>query len=143
METKYYNSKIGWWVYAIIPIYFLCSMTGPILSHSDYLIAVILTIPFCAFLFTLIFTTKYAIRGNELGVRSFYRWSWFPIDNIESIRQTKSILTSAALSTDRIAIKFKDRKILKSAAPLEISPKHRAEFISELLSVNPTIKVNI
>ena len=84
--------------------------------------------------------TKYAVRDNEFGVKYLYKWNWFPIDKVESIKLTRGISASAALSTDRIAIKFSDRKILKSAAPLEISPKNRQEFISELLKINPGIK---
>ncbi|MCH5240014.1 MAG: PH domain-containing protein [Muribaculaceae bacterium] len=39
-----------------------------------------------------------------------YKWEWFPIDKIESIKPIKSILASSALSYDRIAINFSDRK---------------------------------
>ena len=88
----------------------------------------------------LISTTKYAIRGNELGIRSLtFKWEWFPIDKIESIKPTRSILASSSLSFDRIAIKFSDRKVLKSSMPLEISPKERKEFLNMLKSINPQI----
>ena len=86
-------------------------------------------------------STKYAIRGKEFGVKILIGWQWFPIEKIESITYVDSILASAALSTHRIAIKFSDRKVLKSSSPLEISPKDDKAFIDELLSINPDIRV--
>lgn len=139
---KIFYSKVDRWVYAIIPFVILCCMLGPILTNSDYWLGFVISIPFCIFFCSLIFTTKYAVRGNEFGVKYLYRWNWFPIDKIESIVQLNSILASAALSTHRIGIKFSDRKILKSSAPLEISPNNSERFIAELLKVNPDIKVN-
>lgn len=140
METKFYSPKIGWYVYAVIPFVFICCMPG-----SDFRLGLIMSIPFCIFIYLLITRTKYAIRDNEFGVKCFlYRWNWFPIDKIESIKQINSILaTATALSSNRIAIKFSDRKILKSYAPLEIAPKDRDGFIAELLEINPDIKVTL
>lgn len=141
METKIYKSKIDWWVYSLIPFVFLFCMVGPILTDSDYWFGIFMAIPFSVFIYILITLTKYAIRGNEFGVKDLMGWHWFPIDKIESVAHINSILASAALSTHRIAIKFSDRKILKSYAPIEISPKDDKEFIAELLRINPNIKV--
>ena len=142
MEIKVFKSKVDWWVYAIIPFIILCCMAGPILTDSDYWFGIVLSIPFCILVYYVIVSTKYAVRGNEFGVKSLIGWQWFPIDKIESIKRTNSILASAALSTNRIAIKFSDRRILKSSAPLEISPKDEREFIADLLRINPDINVS-
>ena len=142
MEIKVFKSKVDWWVYAIIPFIILCCMTGPILTHSDYWFGIVLSIPFCTLVYYAIVSTKYAVRGNEFGVKGIIGWQWFPIDKIESIKRTNSILASAALSTHRIAIKFSDRKVLKSSSPMEISPKDEIEFIADLLRVNPDIKTS-
>ncbi|MDE7350069.1 MAG: PH domain-containing protein [Muribaculaceae bacterium] len=65
-----------------------------------------------------------------------------PIDKISEIRPTKTILAASATSlTHRIAIKFSDRKILKSSAPLVISPVRQDEFIAHLKAINPNIIV--
>lgn len=138
--TKIYKSKIDLWVYAIIPFIFICCMLGPILTDTDYWFGCILGVIFSIFVCSMFISTKYAVRGNDFGVKYLCKWNWFPIDKVESIKLTRGISASTALSTDRIAIKFSDRKILKSAAPLEISPKNRQEFISELLKINPGIK---
>ncbi|MDE5813948.1 MAG: PH domain-containing protein [Muribaculaceae bacterium] len=142
METKIYRSRVGWWVYAIIPFTILCCMAGPILTGSDYWLGVALSVPFSVFILYAICSTKYAVRGNEFGVKGLSGWEWFPIEKIESIKHVNSILASSALSTHRIAIKFSDRKVLKSSSPIEISPKDEKEFIADLLRVNPDIKVS-
>lgn len=115
-------------------------MAGPILTDSDYWLGIVLAVPFCLFVCYAFVSTKYAVRGNEFGVKGLLGWQWFPIDRIESITHVNSILASAALSTHRIAIKFSDRKVLKSSLPLEISPKDDNGFIAALLRVNPDIK---
>lgn len=137
---KIYHSKVGWWVYALIPFVVFCCMVGPILTKSDYWLGFVLSVPFCLLIIYLIATTKYAIHGDEIGVRCGFRWSWFPISKIESVSKVNGILASPALSIHRIAIKFSDRKILKSSSPLEISPKDGDGFISDLLKINPNIK---
>ena len=138
MDTKYYNSEVGWHIYAIIPFFILCCMLG-----GDYVLGLLFSIPICVLISILIATTKYTVRGQEFGVKYLFRWHWFPIVKIDSIRQIHSIVSAPALSTHRIAIKFSDRKILKSFAPLEISPKDRDGFINALLKVNPDIKVDV
>ncbi|MDE7345634.1 MAG: hypothetical protein K2N48_02700 [Muribaculaceae bacterium] len=73
METKIYRSRVDWWVYAIIPFTVLCCMTGPILTGSYYWLGVVLSVPFCLIIFYVIISTKYAIRGNELGVKGLIK----------------------------------------------------------------------
>lgn len=140
-ETRYYKSKIDWWVYAILLFIAVCCMIGPIFTHSDYWIGIFFTIIFGGFILSLILNLKYCVRGKEFGIRYLYHWSWFPVDKIESIKPVNSILASAALSTKRLAIKFSDRKVLKSSMPLEISPTDKESFIKILQEINPTIKV--
>lgn len=141
METKIYNPRIGWYLYAGIPFIVGC-MIALILTEPNYLTGLILLTVLSIFIYSLIITTKYAVRGNEFGVKYLYRWHWYPIEKIESITTINSYLSSStALSNHRIAIKFSDRNVLKSYAPLEISPKNTVEFIAELLKINPGIKI--
>lgn len=111
------------------------------MSNSDYWLELILAIIFSAFVLSLILDTKYSIRGNEFGVKYLYRWTWLPIDKIESVKPVKSFMAAAALSQDRIAIKFSDPRVLKSFAPIEIAPRYTDQFISELIKVNPDIRL--
>ena len=77
MEIKVFKSKVDWWVYAIIPFIILCCMAGPILTDSDYWFGIVLSIPFCILVYYVIVSTKYAVRGNEFGVKSIIGWQWF------------------------------------------------------------------
>lgn len=117
-------------------------MLGPILTNSDYWLGILLSVPLCILIFWLLFSTRYAVSGDTLGVKCGLQWKWFPIGKIECITETKSILAAPALSAERIAVKFSDRKILKSSAPLEISPKEKEALITELLKINPEIQVS-
>ena len=141
MNIKIYSPKIGWSLYAVFVIF--CGIIISILFTTPIeWFAIILLLTLSVFIYTLIVTTKYAIRDNELGVKIFYRWRWYPIDKIASIREITSIIsTPTALSPHRIAIKFSDPKVLKSHAPLEISPKEKNEFIAQLLEINPKIQI--
>ena len=101
----------------------------------------LLAIGFSAIILSMIIDTKYSINGNEFGVRYLYHWTWLPIDKIEIIKPVKGYMATAALSADRISIKFSDPSVLKSFAPIEISPKDVDTFISELIKINPDIKL--
>lgn len=142
MKTIYFNSKVDWWVYAIVLYSIAYCMTAVLLTSNDYGAGIVLSILLAGIEVLLFASVKYAIRGDELGIRMFYRWHWFPIDKITEVKIVTGIQSAAALSKHRIAIRFSDRKILKSFFPLEISPKDRSSFISNLQTVNPAIKYN-
>ena len=142
----YYKPKIEGWFWILIfvltfVLLMVCSISEDGLSWPG--IIVIFVFLFIVLLLIWIITTvKYAIRGNELGVRNLaYKWEWLPIDKIESVKPVKSALAGAALSFNRLSIKFTDRKVLRSTMPLEIAPKDQDEFINDLKSVNPKIKI--
>ena len=143
---KYYKPKIDGWFWILIfvltfTILMVCSisengLSWPGIAEICVFIAIVLL------LIWVITTVKYAIKGNELGVRNLaFKWEWLPIDKIESIKPVNSVLAGAALSFNRLSIKFSDRKVLKSTMPLEIAPKNQDEFINDLKSVNPKIKI--
>ena len=72
----------------------------------------------------------------------FFRPTRLPIDKIKSVKKTTGILATAAMSTKRVSISFTDRSVLKSFAPLEISPKDRDAFIAHINSINPDIEIS-
>lgn len=84
----------------------------------------------------------YRIDGDKHVVYTFFIPTAYPIDKIKDIKPTKSVLSAPATSlSQRLAITFTDRKILKSFMPLLISPVRQQEFIDQLLSINPEIVV--
>ncbi len=83
----------------------------------------------------------YEIEGKNLVVYMLFRPTRLPIDKIKSVKKTTGILSTAAMSTKRVSISFTDRSVLKSFAPVEISPKDRDGFMAQLKLVNPNIEV--
>ena len=94
-----------------------------------------------AFVLVTLLSIYYRIDGDKLVVYSFFIPTAYPIDKIEEIKPTRSVLSAPATSlTHRLAITFTDRKILKSSILLIISPVRQEEIIRQLLSINPEIK---
>lgn len=117
----------------------VCSIVPCFLD--DGILPTIICIVMLAFVLVTFLSIYYRIDGDKLVVYSFFIPTAYPIDKIKEIKPTKSVLSSPATSlTNRMAITFTDRKILKSSIPLIISPVRQEEFIRHLLSINPEIK---
>lgn len=133
-----FKPMFDWSTYTIIAlIIVVCSW--PIILDASWLMIVILAgcVVLCLLPF---FGTWYAIEGDDLIVYMFWRPSRFPILKIKEISPTKSLLSAPATSLiNRISITFTDRKVLKSTAPLIISPANHKKFFETLLSINPNI----
>ena len=147
-NTIYYKPKIdGWFWILVFALTFTILMVCSISEDGLFWPGII---EICVFLFIVLFlvwiitSVKYAIRGNELGIRNLvYKWEWLPIEKIKSVKPIKSVLAGAALSFNRLSIEFTDRKVLRSTMPLEIAPKDEKVFIEKLKEINPEIKVLI
>mgnify|MGYP000692036899 CR=1 FL=1 len=139
MKKAIYRSRIDLWLVTLLIFTVVVSLV-PLLTEPWW-IAAILGIGMCALMCVAIFGCWYVIDGNSLVIYQFLRPQRFPIGKIKEIKSCNSILAAPALSSKRIAIKFNDRRILKSSMPLEISPKDRQRFVSHLLKINPEIHV--
>lgn len=84
----------------------------------------------------MLFHTDYTIRGNVLHIRCgfLYRMT-LPISKIKEITLRTTILSSPALSAKRIGLRYGRR------STVYISPQNQDDFIADLKSVNPEIKV--
>lgn len=134
---KVFKSKID----IALPILIITGMMpGFILSlrEQDWILPGILisTLLFSAYLFL---TTDYTITEENLKVRSgFLVNKNISIETIKSIVKTDSMWNAPAGSlTDRIEIMY------NQSDTIVISPKERADFIKELLKLNPNIIVNV
>lgn len=135
--TKY-GSKWDVSTWLMIGLVGVCCLLPCLFDKSAWLIII------CVAMLTFVLLTfagiYYKIDGNQLVVYSFFVPTTYPIDKIKEIHPTKSVLSSPATSlTQRLALTFTERKILKSSYPLIISPVRQDEFISHLLSINPNI----
>ncbi|MGN1245854.1 MAG: PH domain-containing protein [Muribaculaceae bacterium] len=90
----------------------------------------------------LFLTTYYTIDADTLTVHCAFTSGKYPISMIARISPTRSILSAPATSlTQRIALSFSDRKVMKSSMPLIISPANRTKFINQLKAINPNITI--
>lgn len=139
MDVKTYRTKVDRWIYIVISGTALCCLLVPI-AMGDTILGIILGFVFSIAEIICCTGIRYEIRGDQLRIRNMYRWHGYPISKITEAKKSRGILSAAALSFDRVSIKFSDRSILKSSIPLEISPEDRDGFIRHLTEINPAIR---
>ena len=135
MATQHYSTKIDWLLPSVMGFILLLGMAMLLWIGMEWYIVLILGIVLLGYVGVSCFQISYAIKDDELGVHTEFKWVWYPIENIKEVRKVKSILAAPAMSFTRVAIKFK-RGITKTAVPLEISPQDRDKFIQDLLKVS-------
>ena len=133
---KIYKSKIDWWLGLLLvyPIYL--SVASLIkgqwlygLAGLGFVIGVVLFISK---------TTRYIIKESQLIVKSMWIVNErIEISKIKKIEKSNSILSSPALSLDRIALYY------NKYDEVYISPKEKQDFLNSLLEINPNIEVKI
>lgn len=135
MEQEVFKSKIGWWYYclmAFVAVLFVLFFVPSL----DWLTAAIMLFPTIE-IWETAFNTCYVMSGGTLKVRCgmFYRVE-IKVESIRSIASTHTILSSAALSFDRLRI------IYNKYDEVTVSPKRKAEFVAMLKKTNPQIIVS-
>ena len=90
------------------------------------------------FIIHLFRTTYYQIEAGQLRIKSGFIYNKvIPIATIRSIKKSGNILSSPALSFDRIEIKYGQQGWIL------ISPIDQVTFVAELQKVNPHMEVTI
>lgn len=95
----------------------------------------VLALSINAILIWMIASTRYKVLGDKLVVRSGPIRKTIPIADITDVAPSKNLLSSPALSFNRLVINYKGGFVY-------ISPERREEFIRLLLSKNPQIVLN-
>jgi hypothetical protein len=128
---KIYKSKVDWWLVVLVLAVFGFPIVDGVLSKENMLSVVFIIL--LLLFYILAITLKYKIEGEYLTI-----WrTKIDIKTIRKVYATRNPLSSPALSINRIAIVYnKYDEVL-------ISPKDRADFIEELLKVNPNIEVKL
>ena len=130
---KIFKSKIDWWFGLILVYPIFLSITA--LLEGEW-IGLLGLAGVVGFILILSKTTQYIINENQLIVKS----TWIvneriDISKITKVEKSNSILSSPALSLDRLLVRYnKYDEVL-------ISPKEKIEFINELLKINPAIEI--
>lgn len=139
MGRTVYRSKIDWWAW-------LCLLVVPVLMwftafDMPWWYAVFICGGLTALCFIGLFGCWYEIDGEDLVIYQFFRPTRLPISKIKDVKKTSGYLATAGMSHLRVSISFTDRSVLKSYAPIEISPKDRDGFMAQLKSINPNIEI--
>ena len=130
---RVFKSKIDWWFGLILVYPTFLSIKAMLEGEWLGLLGLATVVGFILFLSK---TTQYIINENQLIVKS----TWIvneriDISKITKVEKSNSILSSPALSLDRLLVRYnKYDEVL-------ISPKEKKEFIDELLKINPTIEI--
>jgi len=132
---KIYKSKVDWWLGLVLVYPIFRSVASIIEGEWIGYIGIVICLLFIVFISK---STRYIISENYLIVKCMFIVNdKIEISKIRKIEKTNSILSSPALSLDRIAIKF------NKYDEVYISPKERQAFIDELLKINPEIESTI
>ena len=138
--NKVYKSKVAKWY-----VWFCISMTiaflGSIYLCYDstwiLLIDVVLMGIGLVMIYDMLLHTDYTISGERLHIRCGFLFRMdLPISKILEITHKSTILSSPALSAKRIGLWYGKRRLVY------ISPKNQEEFISDLITINPTIQIS-
>lgn len=129
-----FPSKVDRWILWLMAVPLglsVAAVTSALLAHpplSAAILMVSLEIVILGFIARTFKSTRYLVGDRELIVRSGpFRWR-IAIDSIESIRPSRSPLSSPALSLDRLEITYSGgRRLL-------ISPQDREGFLAAIVA---------
>jgi len=132
-NQRWFDSKIDWWIAAILVILPLIQLAGGMVALflGDVEGSIAATVGLAivlAIYWLLVIPTRYAIEDDHLLVRFGVVRQRIRYDSIVEVHPTRNLLSSAALSVDRLAIRT-------GRGPLNltlISPLEREEFLAML-----------
>lgn len=140
---KIYKSKVAKW-YIWLCVGMTIAFIGVIYLNYKSTWGLLIDISLmggCLFMmFDMLLHTDYTINDTKLHIRCgiLFRKD-LPISQITEITHQSTILSSPALSTKRIGLKYgKNGK----KNWVYVSPKNQEDFISSLKSINPKIKIS-
>lgn len=132
MAARIFRSKIDAWFVAVIVVavtMIAASLTAAAYSSQDAVAGtgmIVASLALIALIGWMLVTTRYTIDGRTLTIVSGpLRWR-VPIDAITSVESTRSLLSSPALSIDRLRICYSGGKRVM------ISPADKMRFIRAL-----------
>jgi len=127
------SKRSAWFSIAVL----LPSLFMIVIAFQDPWYMSLVMLPVVILIVPVYFRTFYKIHDiNQLSVVCglFYKKT-FPVNEIISLRPTNNVMSSPALSLDRLELRFRDRKTLL------ISPVNQYQFTEALLAINPAIDV--
>ena len=133
-----FRSKVDWWLAVIVwlPVA-ICWVT--LLPRIDMMV-LIGNLALTAFIALLWFGTFYVIKQDTLVVSLGVTTKKIPVERITSLKASRSLSSSAALSLDRIEINYRETDIFPDI--VYVSPKNKALFVAMLVVRNERIELD-
>lgn len=114
---KTFRSKIDWWIFLVLALVLLTQLLAFArvipghVSGSPAKIAIAIILSAVSLLIlTILLRTVYRVDRKELRIYCGPFWWTVKIADIESVAETRSPLSSPALSLDRIRINYGERR---------------------------------
>jgi Bacterial PH domain len=123
MTERRYKSKVDWWLGVLLVV----PPAGAIvtMTTSNVMLGLLPLALITAIYGGLVFPTRYGLCADELVVRFGLVRVRIPYREITNVDRTRSVLSSPALSLDRLRIEWRGKAIM-------ISPREREDFLREL-----------
>lgn len=132
---KKQKSKVDTWLVLVVIGIVVAASLPFILVDEAPLIGLVIGGVVLLVLADMVVNTTYIIDGRTLTIRcGSLMKDRCDIMDITAVRPTRTPVSSAAMSLDRLELKLRDRSIV-------ISPKDKERFVDDLRAVNPEIKV--
>lgn len=134
VTTKLYPSKKGFVIY--IPLMILLGVEVIYIASGMYVGAVICLVIMLAVFFPIFFNTYYTITDEGvLRVKCGLLFNLkVPVLAIRKLENTRTVLSSPALSLDRIEIFY------NKFDSVIVSPENKTDFVAQLQAINPGIE---
>lgn len=126
------KSKIDLWVGIIIWAVIVITASNMTMQYDQTAISYVIGLPVIALIFWIYFGTYYELRDEYLYCRCGPFTEKIAYAKIKSVKLSRNMLSSMALSGDRIEIKQHGKGYLLGTT--YISPENREQFMSELIS---------
>lgn len=130
-----FNSKVDLWLLLLFLIITIVIILSPYIYYKKSDISLIQSIFYLIlpmiFSLTLIwlpfFKIKYTLTSEQLTINNGFSNTVIPVKNIVKLNKTNNLVSSPALSLDRIRVTYMDNNRSKD---ILISPKDSDKFIS-------------
>lgn len=139
MAATVFRSKVDAWLVALMAASLLFALAGVLVAAVSVADPAVwlglgMTLVVGAFVSWIFLSTRYALDGRELVVRSGpFRWR-IDLATIESVTPSRNPLSSPALSLDRLKIRCGKSRFLL------VSPAERDRFLAALVRAEPALE---
>ncbi len=126
------KSKIDLWVAVIIWVVIIVMAGAMTTQHDQPVVAYAISLPVIAILLWIYYGTYYEMRDEYLYSRCGPFSEKIAYPKIKSVKLSRNLLSSMALSLDRIEIKQHGKGFFLGTT--YISPENREQFMGDLIS---------